>query len=213
MPIYDHRILNNGDFLQVSAGDQSIDTTINSGGREDVINGGVSSSSIIHQGGLEFVASDGVAAHTLLFGGTLDISSEGIAEGMFFGSANSRVEVFDPHNLNPLDSTGRPQYVIAGFQVGDIIDFVKASNASLQVTPLVSNGNFKQQTDLVTISYTEFSQPSRMTYEFYGTQPNTQYALQPDGHGGTELILTHTHATPHDTSLIGIADSHVHGPV
>ena len=65
---------------------------------------------------------------------------------------------------------------IANFKVGDVIDFLK------------TDVTFVQQTgDTLTVFYAGNQTAS---YTLAGQQANTEFHLQSDGHGGTDLILT-----------------------
>jgi hypothetical protein len=64
---------------------------------------------------------------------------------------------------------------ISNWRVGDVVDFVNTA-----VTGVHKTG------DVMTVSYED----QKASYDLAGQQANTEFKLQSDGHGGTELILT-----------------------
>ena len=67
--------------------------------------------------------------------------------------------------------------IVTHWHVGDVIDFLKTDVTSVQQT-----GN------KLTVTY-DGNQTA--TYKLLDKQANTEFKLESDGHGGTDLILTH----------------------
>lgn len=169
--------LDNGSTETVKSGGRSSDTTINSGGTETVLKGGKADTTIINQGGLEI--DFGNAVDTVLNDGTLRVQLGGFATNVVFNGSHSTLELSAPAELR-----GK----ITFFSVGDVIDFLNT-----QVTGVEESGN------KLTVTYNNHS----ATYSLVSQQPNTQFQLQSDGHGGTELILVPAASSQSDLSLLG----------
>jgi hypothetical protein len=72
---------------------------------------------------------------------------------------------------------------IAHWHVGDIVDFQNTEVTSVQQTG-----------DRLTVT---FDGNQEATYKLRDQEHNTQFQLQPDGHGGTDLILVHIVGVAH----------------
>lgn len=171
----------NGNFENVFGGGTVTDSTINAGGNEflnagttaidTIINaGGVQSGpgtaigTLINEGGRQNVS--GIANGTIINGGLESVSNGGMADGVTFVGTHSTLALATPSGL-----TG----FIRNWHVGDIIDFQNTI-----VTSVNETGN------TLTVTYGDHRTAS---YSLAGQQANTEFKLQSDGNGGTELVL------------------------
>ena len=161
-------------------------TTINSGGRV-IVDGGTAYFTTIHGGGVELVYAGKADDTTInsggmdsVFGGTANnttINSGGVeyvyvhgtADGVTFGGPQAKLGLVD----TPSSLIG----TIRNWHVGDVIDFLKNAPTSVQE-------NAAHTTLTVTYGFNETA-----SYSLAGQQANTEFKLQSDGQGGTELIL------------------------
>jgi autotransporter passenger strand-loop-strand repeat protein/uncharacterized repeat protein (TIGR03803 family) len=170
-----------GNFENVFGGGTVTDTTINAGGNEflnagttaidSIINaGGVQSGSgtaigtLINEGGRQDVS--GLAKDTIINGGLESVSNGGVADGVTFVGPHSTLALATPSGL-----TG----FIRNWHVGDIIDF-----QNTMVTGVNETGNTLKVT---------YGDHQTASYSLAGQQANTEFKLQSDGNGGTELML------------------------
>jgi autotransporter passenger strand-loop-strand repeat protein len=154
------------------------DTTINGGGRQDVAGTATSNDTTINNGGVEVVFGGHAHNTTINSGGVEKVLSGAEADGVIFGQPNATLDLFTPSGL-----TG----TIENWQAGDVIDFLNTNVTSVHLT-----GN--------TLSVTYGTQTAN--YTLSGQQPGTEFKLQSDGHGGTELTLVP--ATGAEPPLVGI---------
>jgi autotransporter passenger strand-loop-strand repeat protein len=210
--------INNGGVENVLAGGMARGTTINNGGVENVSGltdfttikkggvesvTGVSDHTMINAAGRETVLSGGTARDTTInTGGVETVENGGTADNVIFSNgATLQLET-------PLGLKG----AILDWQVSDLIDFLNT-----RVTSVDKTGN------KLTVTYDDHK---TTTYKLTHQQADTQFQLQDDGHGGTNLTLEknavgngHPNDPPgpegnpnHDVSVIGIADAaHGHG--
>jgi autotransporter passenger strand-loop-strand repeat protein len=171
-------IINKGGVLNVNGSGTAFDTTINNGGFENV-NGGVTFDTTINKGGVENVSGGGVAVDTTIDnGGVLSILSGGRAADVAFSGPHATLNLL----ANPLGLRGS----VDNWRVGDVIDF-----QGTKVTSVDQIGTS------LTVTY-DGNQTA--TYALGGTlQPNTEFQLQPDGLGGTNLTLVH---------IVGVGHAH-----
>ena len=173
-------------FENVESGGISIATTINFMGKETVHPGGLSLNTTIHAGGGEIDA--GVADNTDLVGGRLIVDGLGVATNTTIGHSG-RMEVLNSGQAHDVTFSGGGATIefsdpgaltgtITNWHVGDVIDLLRT-----RVTAVSESG------DTVTVTYHNFLQ-RQVTYTLADQQPGTHVALRPDGHGGTDLIVT-----------------------
>ena len=160
----------------VLAGGTSTGTTINTGGTEAVV-GGASTRTTIN-GGTEFVTSGGTSHGTTINGGTEDVAAGGTAVSITFGAPGGTLDLAKPSGLIG---------TISNSHVGDVIDFVNTEVTSVQENAAHT---------ILTVTY---GTDATASYSLAGQQANTEFQLQSDGHGGTDLILT---------PIIGVASHH-----
>jgi autotransporter passenger strand-loop-strand repeat protein len=197
--------INNGGVENVNKGGDAMLTTINRGGVENVFAGGTAVETIINKGGVENVNGSGVAFDTTINNGGVENVNDGMAfdtiinkggvenvnggvtldtminnggvENVLSGGTAFDVAFSGPHaTLNLATPLGLKGFV-ANWHVGDVIDFLKTDVTSVQQT-----GN------RLTVTYDD---NKTATYELSHQQHHTEFQLQPDGHGGTNLILVH----------------------
>lgn len=186
-------VLNNGDILNVNAGGHSDFTTINNGGIENVYgdshgttvdNGGIqnvyggSVETEIDKGGVENVQSGGVSIRTYIDGGVEHVLSGGRAENIIFQGSDSTLELATPTGLNG---------AIINWRVGDVIDLLNTAVTGLDVTR-----------GALTVSYGSHS----VSYGLGNAQAGTFIHAVPDGHGGTDLVMT---------AIVGVQHLHEFG--
>lgn len=164
--------LNSGSIEIVETGSRSGHTTINSGASMSVLQGGRADNTIIHQGGLEIVF--GAAHDTAIDDGTLRVAATGIATNVLFNGTHSKLELSSPFDLKG---------TISFFSVGDVVDFLNT-----KVTEVREAGH------KLMVTFGRFTE----TYSLVNQQPNTEFKLQSDGHGGTDLILVSTVGVAHN---------------
>ena len=201
-------MINSGGVLNVESVGKAGTTTINSGGVENVESGGKAEDTIIDSGGVLNVAGGtdenpyvggadtttinsggvendaGQAIDTTIKGGVLNVEVGGEADDTTInsggilnvksGSIADNV-IFGPHATLNLATPSGLQGTITNWHVGDVIDFLNTD-----VTSVHQTGN----TLTVTID-----RDLRVNYTLSGLQANTDFKLQSDGHGGTDLIL------------------------
>ena len=202
--------INNGGLERVEASGKANGTTINggtedvygtatgtriNGGTEDVHAGGASSGTTIKSGGVENVY--GTATDTTINnGGVENVYAGGTDVGVTFSHQNGVINTdtvlgslnntFSTLSLQatpggtlnlaqPSELTGS----ISNWHVGDVIDFLNTKVTGVQE-------NLAHTTLTVTYGTNETA-----SYSLAGQQANTGFQLQSDGHGGTDLILTH----------------------
>jgi autotransporter passenger strand-loop-strand repeat protein len=142
-------------------------TTINGAGAFQLVDGGTSIATTIKAGGTELVYNGGTANGTIIQdGGTEHVQNSGTANAVIFAGSNSLLELDTPSGL-----TG----TIIDWHVGDKIDFLNTI-----VTGVNETGN------TLTVTYGHHQTAS---YSLAGKQANTEFKLQPDGNGGTDLLL------------------------
>ena len=169
--------INDGGHEIISDGGTSVGTTINYGGGEHVSSGGTSTGTTIHLGGVEVVS--GIAIGTIISGGTENVEGGGRADNVMFAGSHSTLELARPAGLAG---------TISDWHVGDVIDFLNTT-----VTGVHETGN------TLTVSYGG----QTASYLLAGQEANTEFKLQSDGHGGTELILA---------PIVGVSSLHTdHG--
>jgi autotransporter passenger strand-loop-strand repeat protein len=171
-----------GGVENVYAGAFDQSSTINSGGILNVHGGGVGETTI-NSGGEEIVYDGGIGFATINSGGRVIVDG-GTADGVTFGGPQAKLELANPSGL-----VG----TISNWHVGDVIDFLNTAATSVQE-------NAAHTTLTVTYGTNETA-----SYSLAGQQANTEFKLQSDGHGGTDLILIGV-ASPHP--LIGFASPH-----
>jgi len=142
-------------------------TTINSRGVENV-DGGRATHTTIHSGGVEDVFSGGSATRTTIFsGGVENVRLGGTADVVTFHGPGARLNLDTPSGLKS---------TIVHWGIGDVIDFRNTNVTSVNKTG-----------DALTVTWGN----STATYTLAQQQSNTEFKLQPDDHGGTELTLVH----------------------
>ena len=161
-------VVNSGYVLDVNSGGKATSTIIHSGGVVNVLSGGLSELTTINGGGVENVYNGGRAIGENLNGGVENVLSGGVADNVRFGDVN--------HSTLKLASPSGLMGAISNWRVGDVIDFLNTS-----VTGVHQTG------DVLTMSYGD----QKASYQLAGQQANTEFKLESDGHGGTELVLTH----------------------
>ncbi len=203
-PTQNQLVLNSGDTLNVGVNGLAFDTT-NNGGVENVASGGTDVGATINGAslgggrenvygvatdttidlGLEIVAPGGTATHTTVnhggqqwvYGVAVDTTiNNGGIEQVLSGTADN-VTFGGPHAILAL--VGKPSGLIgaiSNWQVGDAIEFLNTVVTSVHET---------RSTLTVT-----WGDNQKATYMLAGQQANTEFKLQSNGHGGTDLILT-----------------------
>ena len=161
-----HTTIDSGGLLHVYAGGAVSETTINNGGNE-IVDGGTADDTTIHGGGAELVYA-GTANHTTIDSGGLENVNGGTADGVTFGGPQAKLELANPSGLIG---------TISNWHVGDVIDFLNTSATSV-------HENAAHTTLTVTYGTNETA-----SYSLAGQQADTEFKLQSDGHGGTDLIL------------------------
>jgi autotransporter passenger strand-loop-strand repeat protein len=163
---------------------QQFTATVNNFGHLEVGRGGEITAATVNTGGV-LIVDNAPAFATTLQGGTLmvplNVFAQGVAHDVSFGAPAPGGGTHD--NLVELGTPFQLTGTITGFQIGDVIDFVHTSvtNAS------AANG-------VLTVTYGPKAQTAN--YFLANQQPNTAFALQSDGFGGTDLILTPTPEQP-----------------
>lgn len=160
-------IINEGGQEFVQNGSTATNTTINGPVGFQLVDGGTSIGTTIKAGGSELVYNGGTANNTIIEDGGIEhVLTSGTANTVIFAGSNSLLELDQPSGL-----TG----TIINWHVGDKIDFLNTT-----VTGVNETGN------TLTVTYGDHQTAS---YSLSGQQANTQFKLQPDGGGGTDLIL------------------------
>jgi autotransporter passenger strand-loop-strand repeat protein len=134
-------------------------------GSEIVETGGKTTGTAVLSSGLQQVF--GTATDTTIAGGVEHVYTHGTADNITFAGASSTLDLADPHDLIG---------AIYTWQVGDVIDFLNTDVTGVHVSG-----------ETLTVTYDTSRTAS---YLLEGQQPNTEFLLQSDHHGGTELILT-----------------------
>jgi autotransporter passenger strand-loop-strand repeat protein len=171
--------INTGGTELLNAGTTAVDSIVNVGGLQSVL--GTAIGTIINEGGLQSVS--GTAEGTIINGGLESISSGGMADGVNFIGPHSTLALATPSGL-----TG----FIRNWHVGDVIDFLNTT-----VTGAIETAS------TLTVTYGDHQTAS---YSLAGKQANTEFRLQLDGNGGTELNLqpvVTSSASAHLLSLAG----------
>jgi autotransporter passenger strand-loop-strand repeat protein len=164
--------INTGGVEIVLGRGHSDGTTINTGGVERLIDTGYSENTTINAGGLESVEREGFAVGTVIHTrGVESVEYGGLAINVIFSGPGATLKLDEPSELKGL---GFKPGTISGWQVGDVIDFLNTT-----VTSVHGAGN------TLTVTYAG----KQTTYMLSGQQANTEFKLQSDGHGGTDLIL------------------------
>jgi autotransporter passenger strand-loop-strand repeat protein len=173
--------INNGGLERVEGstsglGGATIGTTINDGGREVLDEHATSTGTTINNGGVEDVLEYGGAINTTINNGGLEIIDVGgSAANVTFGGPQAIFELRKPSGLIG---------VISNWHVGDVIDFLNTAVTRVQENPAHTT---------LTVTY---GTNETASYGLAGKQADTEFKLQSDGHGGTELILIGI-ASPH----------------
>jgi fibronectin-binding autotransporter adhesin len=171
--------IRDGGLEVVENGGSSTGTTIFNGGREDV-RGGTSANTTIHYGGLEVVYNGGIATSTTIANGVETVREGGQADAITFEGSHGTLNLTNPAEF--ADGT------VNNWHVGDVIDFVNTTGLTLYQ----ASGTLLVET----------SGGAGYYYFSKGQQANTAFKLVPDGHGGTDLVLT--------PPVVGVADSGLH---
>jgi autotransporter passenger strand-loop-strand repeat protein len=184
--------INRGGIEDVDNRGTDFSTTINNGGVQNIRNGGVADGTVINAGGVENVREFGKAVGVIINGGIQNVVDGGVADnttinthgvenvvdggsanGVTFGGPQAKLALAHPTDL-------LTRSTISNFQVGDVIDFLNTN-----VTSVSQN----QQHTNVTVKYDIGTTERTVTYLVAGQQANTEFKLQSDGHGGTDLVL------------------------
>ena len=178
----------NAGGTEYDQGGASIGTTINLGGSQYVQNGSTATNTTINgapgvpgvqivdggtsiattiKAGLQIVRNGGMANNTIILDGGIEhVQNGSTANNVIFAGSNSLLDLDKPSGL-----TG----TIIDWNVGDKIDFLNT-----KVTGVNESDN------TLTVTYGDHQTAS---YSLVGKQANTEYQLQPDGNGGSDLIL------------------------
>ena len=113
---------------------------------------------------------------TINHGGVENVLSGGTASGVAFKGPDATLNLATPLGL---------EGTVYTWKVGDVIDFLKTN-----VTSVHEKGN------KLTVT---FDGNQTATYKLSQQQHDTQFQLQPDGHGGTELTLV---------PIVGVGHAH-----
>ena len=182
-------MINQGGVQQVQNGplapSTATNTTINGVSAFQIVDGGTSIATTIKAGGSEWVRNGGTANNTIIEDGGIEhVFTSGQANTVVFAGSNSLLELDRPSGL-----TGS----IVNWHVGDKIDFLNT-----MVTGVSETG------DTLTVTYGDHQTAN---YSLAGKQADTEFKLQSDGSGGTELILqlpgATSSASAHVLSLSG----------
>ncbi|MGC2834749.1 MAG: hypothetical protein WA238_11480, partial [Methylocella sp.] len=112
---------------------------------------------------------------TINSGGREVIDAGGNAANVTFGGPQAILELGKPSGLIG---------TISNWHVGDVIDFLNTAVTRVQENPAHTT---------LTVTY---GTNETASYGLAGQQANTEFKLQSDGHGGTDLILIGI-ASPH----------------
>ena len=193
--------INSGGELTVETGGTSTGATINSGGHEYVygtdigatINGfgyqtvethGTSTGAMINSGGVQQVNMGGTSTGATInsggeqdvFGTDIGATIDGGDEHVFSGGSANDVTFSGTHSMLELATPSELTGTISNWQLGDIIDMLSPG-----VTSVSETGS------TLTVVY---GSNQTASYTLAGQQSDTMVALQPDGAGGSDLILT-----------------------
>ena len=164
--------INLGGSQYVQNGSTATNTTIDGAFAIQYVDGGTSIATTI-KAGLQIVRNGGMANNTIILdGGVEHVQNGSTANNVIFAGSNSLLELDKPSGL-----TG----TIIDWNVGGKIDFLNT-----MVTGINETGN------TLTVTYGDHETAS---YSLAGKQANTEFKLQPDGNGGTDLILQLPEAT------------------
>lgn len=178
--------INRGGTENVDNGGKAIETTINTGGVENLHEDGTSIGAIIN-GGTENVFAGGLADDTTIkTGGTENVHKSGHADSVTFSGPRAIFELANPFGLIARST-------ISNWHVGDVVDFLNTT---------VTSVNQNEQHTNVTVKFDIGRTSLAITYLLAGQQANTQFKLQSDGHGGTDLILTPLLGVQHHDAAI-----------
>lgn len=183
--------INGGGVEDVENRGTDFSTTINDGGVQNVRNGGVADGTVISAGGVENVREFGTAIGAIINGGIQDVVDGGMADNTTINTHGA--EVVDGGTANNV-TFGGPQATlklgnpgdlitrstITNFQVGDVVDFLNTT---------VTNVHQNDQHTNLTVTYDIGRTTKTITYLVADQQTNTEFKLQSDGHGGTDLVL------------------------
>jgi autotransporter passenger strand-loop-strand repeat protein len=184
--------INHGGVEDVDNRGTDFSTTINNGGIQNVRSGGVADGALINTGGVENVREFGTTTGAIINGGIQNVFDGGIAnnttinahgieivhrggfaDNVTFGSPDATLELANPADL-------RTRSTISNIQVGDVIDFLNTTATTVHQNDQHTN---------VTVKYEIGNTTRTITYLVADQQPNTEFKLQSDGHGGTDLVL------------------------
>ena len=172
--------IHDGGLEVVENGGSSTGTTISDGGREDV-RGRTSADTTIHYGGLEVVYNGGIATSTTIANGVETVREGGEADAITFEGSHGTLESDQSRGIREWN---REQLACRGrhrLRAHNGVDDLPGQRHG-------ACGNFGGD-------YYYFSK---------GQQANTALKLVPDGHGGTDLVLT--------PPVVGVADAGHHHP-
>ena len=169
--------INAGGTEKVLSGAASTGATVNAGGVQEIQIGGDAVHTTVHSGAVQNVYGGGTATNTVIDGGLESILDAGQASNVEFAGSGGTLRVPTPSQF-----TG----TISNWRVGDVVDFVNTTVTDVSGT----NG-------VLTVSYGG----QKASYQLAGQQPNTEFTLQSDGNGGTDILLAHT-APPNQTGLV-----------
>ena len=220
-------ILNAGDILDVNKGGKAFDTTINDGGVVNVNDGGEASSTTVNSGGVENINKNGSGDATINAGGVVNVADMADSSGSTILAGGVENVSFGGHSRQ-LSIQGGVENVEHGGHVTDVLfsaGVLKLADPkgldgtiSLQGFPkkgLVIDFENTQVTDAELHFMSAetfrlvltFGDHSQILYHGQ-SEPRSGFgiflALQPDGQGGTNLIITDEAPVQSSTGLIGV---------
>jgi autotransporter passenger strand-loop-strand repeat protein len=193
-------VVSNGLTLEALAGGKLVDTLVTQGGREIVLGGGSATGTVL-SGGSAFVSAGGTFNGGKVLNGAALFDSGIITSGLVMSGARvtlapgaqvgggQRLEMDGANRLDVLPNV-QVGALVAGFGLGDVIDLWG---------PGFVGGLFGS-----TLSYTQFNQQgtsfgqlqvhgglfgagTSQSLLFAGDYSAQNFAMGPDGHGGTQL--------------------------
>jgi autotransporter passenger strand-loop-strand repeat protein len=203
-------------------------TDIHAGGVLNVGVGGSSSHSGVGKGGVENVS--GSADSTFLDGGTQHVLSGGTATNTAIGTGSLQIVDNGGTSVSPeFQETSSMITVSAGgnvedvtFDIGGTLKMDNPSQLSGTITLQQSGQSIIDFTHTVVTSFKYKSEPASLLTVTYGDNNTAEYVvaanqrtvhlvvqphLQPDGSGGTELVLT---TVIGEASIVGTAPNDLH---